>query len=488
MRRFASCSDCSCAIAMQPALASRRATDRGGTPVQAGGGNSGGTGLRDGCCPGGRRGYRTVPADCSAMGALFRVKFWYALSEMVGAAEAKPRERDSRQRAYIARANELDASDGASSSTFGRRPDRSKSIGHRNGVDASLRHEAGTRPWRSAREALGVASLLLLALSGCPATRDHAIHVDGAVDSPEVDRASSGSAGGPGGTGTGGSTASSGTGGAGAGAIGGGTGASLGTGGAVTSAGTGGNGAGTGGLGGVGSGGAGGGLCSPPCGTGKACTDGLCCNIDQANCDGTCSDVASDDRNCGICGRHCGSNERCQNAGCRLVDGQPCAVGSDCVSGICTMFFRDADGDTWGTTQTSGRCTITEAPAGYATRSGDCCDVAPDEPTRVISAKIHPGAGFQVDSAGGVCGITWDYDCSGHVESDSQKVVGCVSSAPPCLDRMGDVDPSLCGKNYFECDACVLAGTPPPDPPACVFSPNGAPSCIDSGGRVWECR
>ena len=95
-----------------------------------------------------------------------------------------------------------------------------------------------------------------------------------------------------------------------------------------------------------------------------------------------------------------------------LEDGQPCSLATNCASQVCTAFYVDVDGDGYGTGQAMGFCG-TAAPVGYASQSGDCCDTA----TNLAVAKlIHPGADFQLTSAGGVCGITWDYDCSGTIE------------------------------------------------------------------------
>ena len=49
-------------------------------------------------------------------------------------------------------------------------------------------------------------------------------------------------------------------------------------------------------------------------------------------------------------------------------------------------------------------------------------------PTSPIAKLIHPGADFQTTSAGGICNITWDYDCSGVVETQSQ-IEACAGVA-----------------------------------------------------------
>jgi hypothetical protein len=85
--------------------------------------------------------------------------------------------------------------------------------------------------------------------------------------------------------------------------------------------------------------------------------------------------------------------------------------------------------------------------------NGDCCDTA----TNIAVAKlIHPGADFQTTSAGGICGITWDYDCSGTVESNPQDCVGC-SSYPSCQCVVGNLPENSCGTSGINPHNCVVA-------------------------------
>ena len=111
-------------------------------------------------------------------------------------------------------------------------------------------------------------------------------------------------------------------------------------------------------------------------------------------------------------------------------DGQPCSLAKDCASGTCSPFYVDVDGDGYGAGQAMGFCGTTP-PVGYAAQSGDCCDSAPN---LAIAKLIHPGADFQTTSAGGTCNITWDYDCSGAVES-SPKTVACGRNVPAVHDQ-----------------------------------------------------
>ena len=96
----------------------------------------------------------------------------------------------------------------------------------------------------------------------------------------------------------------------------------------------------------------------------------------------------------------------------------------------CTPFYVDVDGDGYGAGQAMGFCGTTP-PVGYSAQSGDCCDSAPN---LAIAKLIHPGADFQTTSAGGTCNITWDYDCSGAVESNPRTV--CMQrTSPACTAR-----------------------------------------------------
>ena len=136
------------------------------------------------------------------------------------------------------------------------------------------------------------------------------------------------------------------------------------------------------------------------------------------------------------------STQTCVGTSCLLNDGQSCSVASQCVSNKCTPFYVDQDGDGYGTGQATGFCG-TSAPVGYAAQNGDCCDTA----TNIAVAKlIHPGAGFQTTSAGGVCNITWDYNCSGAVEKTA-STCRRVAAFLGLLLRFAEFPESSCGEN-----------------------------------------
>ena len=148
-----------------------------------------------------------------------------------------------------------------------------------------------------------------------------------------------------------------------------------------------------------------------------------------------------------------GGNGGVGGASGTVRDGQQCSLAKDCTSGACTPFYVDVDGDGYGTGQAVGFCGTTP-PVGYAGQSGDCCDSASN---LAIAKLIHPGADFQTTSAGGVCNITWDYDCSGAVETNP-KVEACGGAYPQCTTTLSDRDPSTCGTGVDKGCSCSPYG------------------------------
>jgi hypothetical protein len=180
------------------------------------------------------------------------------------------------------------------------------------------------------------------------------------------------------------------------------------------------------------------------------CTDGVCC---ESACDQTCFScntvfelkgtcqalTAGTDDNAAV---PCSGSKSCAPGAtpaqplCLLNDGQPCAAPSDCLSGQCSTFYADRDGDRYGNSSSPiSICGPADAPpSGYATAGGDCCD---------SDGRAHPGqtSSFPTPDQ---CG-SWDYNCDGYVEE--QFTTG------PCGGYSG---PAACGKT---CIAEVL-GSP----------------------------
>ena len=165
-----------------------------------------------------------------------------------------------------------------------------------------------------------------------------------------------------------------------------------------------------------------------------------------------------------------GGNGGVGGASGTVRDGQPCSLAKDCTSGTCTPFYVDVDGDGYGAGQAVGFCG-TAPPVGYAGQSGDCCDSASN---LAIAKLIHPGADFQTTSAGGVCNITWDYDCSGVVETNPQDCLTC-SAFPNCQCVTGNRPESSCGTSGISESTC--SGTSQTQ--SCVhLTPGGGPGTI----------
>src|SRR5262245_7016211 len=67
--------------------------------------------------------------------------------------------------------------------------------------------------------------------------------------------------------------------------------------------------------------------------TGGEAGAGAECNEGSVECDGTCRDIANDERNCGACGRRCADDERC--SGGRCVSTATCPPGMTLCNGAC---------------------------------------------------------------------------------------------------------------------------------------------------------
>jgi hypothetical protein len=180
------------------------------------------------------------------------------------------------------------------------------------------------------------------------------------------------------------------------------------------------------------------------------CVDGVCCEsaCDQTcySCNtvfqlkGTCQPLAAgtDDNAAAPCSgsKSCAPGATATDPLCLLVDGQACATASDCVSGQCSTFYADRDGDRYGAAGSAiSICGAPDAPpAGYVVTAGDCCD---------YDGNAHPGQTMSF-THGDSCG-SWDYNCDGYIEE--QFTTG------PCGGNSGPAD---CGK------ACVrsILGSP----------------------------
>jgi hypothetical protein len=268
----------------------------------------------------------------------------------------------------------------------------------------------------------GFAVALIFAASACGSATLH----------PDGGGGSGGSGGASGAAGRGG------TGGSG-GASAGGTGGSGGTGGAS---------AGSGGRGGTSAGGSGGASAG---GTGGSGGSG---GTSAGGTGGTSG-----------CSPACTSTQTCVGTKCLTNDGLPCTLAAQCMAGACTPFYADADGDGYGAGTAMGFCG-TATPVGYAAQSGDCCDNS----ALPVAKNIHPGAGYQTTSANGACGVTWDYDCSGVVETSKSQGTCASNSVFPnsCINVTHNYASTSCGTSVmtYSCIAYMTDCTsyPSPDP------------------------
>jgi hypothetical protein len=79
------------------------------------------------------------------------------------------------------------------------------------------------------------------------------------------------------------------------------------------------------------------GACGNSCGAGTQCTDGLCCPSSHPNtCSGVCIDLMTDAANCGGCGIACGAGATC-------TEGLCCPTGLTACQGVCIDTVRDAN-------------------------------------------------------------------------------------------------------------------------------------------------
>ena len=194
-----------------------------------------------------------------------------------------------------------------------------------------------------------------------------------------------------------------------------------------------------------------------------ACT-GTCQRCDLAGAEGSCMPVARGEDPDG----DCGASARCDGGGaCLLIDGATCTAPAQCLSALCTLFFRDADGDGFGTPNAFVAACGALPPTGYATNFTDCSDA---------DGAIRPGAteivGDAVDqNCDGLESCYRDGDGDGYrtglvvtsSDSDCADPGEARSSAPAgdCCDTDSLVHPgetvfshvaNLCGSFDYNCD------------------------------------
>jgi len=119
-----------------------------------------------------------------------------------------------------------------------------------------------------------------------------------------------------------------------------------------------------------------------------------------------------------------------------MADGASCTAADQCTSGVCSTFYQDADGDTYGNPNVVARVCGTSAPSGYVSNNQDCCDA---------DLNAHPGQAGWFTGANG-CG-NFDYDCSGASEQEY------TSLGQQCSAATG-----VCSQGTFACPLDARVG------------------------------
>jgi hypothetical protein len=163
---------------------------------------------------------------------------------------------------------------------------------------------------------------------------------------------------------------------------------------------------------------------------GAACGSGPteCSGQDTCNAQGQCipNNLAN--------GTACSSVARgnCQNGACvaaTLPTGATCQQNNDCASGRCETWFRDRDGDGFGTTDDVQRICGSQSgaslpPQGYVASAGDCCDLGGSD--AIVTRDIFPGQTrfFDIPQASCPDVGAFDFNCSGGIESVHREGLG----------------------------------------------------------------
>jgi hypothetical protein len=186
-----------------------------------------------------------------------------------------------------------------------------------------------------------------------------------------------------------------------------------------------------------------------------------------------------------------GNNDNCTgaaNEGCQCINGvtkktcgacndgtQVCADGKTNTYGACsgavlqpTTYYRDADGDGFGSAATTTVCG--PPPAGYTDQTGDCCD---DGGNLAVAKTIFPGQTQFFSASTTVCNIGWNYDCStgGSIETSAPNhVTSCITGTASCTNVFTSFTTADCGTTFCG-GGCAMFGPGQPCTLNCVASP-----------------
>lgn len=149
-----------------------------------------------------------------------------------------------------------------------------------------------------------------------------------------------------------------------------------------------------------------------------------------------------------------------------FVEAPSCTDNTDCFSGTCTISYLDADGDGYGIEDTVvGRCD-NSIPVGYSLTAGDCCD---DGGNLETAALIFPGQEDFFYQPASICGISWDYDCSGEPEKEQlSRPVSCTAQCQAIYELQSYLE---CGMRYGACSCAI----PPGGTTCTVYCPTAGP-------------
>jgi HYDIN/CFA65/VesB family protein len=139
-----------------------------------------------------------------------------------------------------------------------------------------------------------------------------------------------------------------------------------------------------------------------------------------------------------------------------LGEGEPCDADLQCGSGVCTPFFRDVDGDGFGSGAAVRLCGAAPPSLEFSSRGDDCCDLVadpPGDPSLTTDPQfVNPGITTPDSRRATQCTLPFDFDCDG-VEVPNDLPVPfeacnaeCIVS-PGARRNLGAGDPA-CGEEF----------------------------------------